>query len=87
MRYNSEFLWDNQTKAFKVFLKKRKDGKSFFMGRLNNVIGVTIHPNTSQYAKEGEWQVSFVPIKNTRIEEGSDMNNDKEEVNLGDYSL
>lgn len=61
--------FDSQIPTFKVYLRQSQKGNKYFMGELNKKIAITIHPNKSQWAKKGEWQVYFIPINYQKIEE------------------
>jgi hypothetical protein len=78
MNFKSEINWENKIKACKVFLRKDKNNKQFFVGDLTKTIKVIIQKNNSQYAKEGEWIISFVPVIFKKVE------NDIKEIDVNE---
>jgi hypothetical protein len=78
--YQSETLWENAHKISKMFMKKDKNGNTYFIGELNKTNTFTLRANTAKWAKEGEWELSVVPIKyskkgNNNYTQNSNQNN------------
>jgi len=68
VEFKKNIDWNIKFKACKLWAKKDKNGNTYMTGELSRTIMVMIQKNTGQYAKEGEYTLSFVPIKYEKIE-------------------
>jgi hypothetical protein len=64
--YEKKLDFDKSHKLCKVFLKKDKNGKSYFIGDMNNSNVLYIQKNKYEGSTEGEYIVKIVPISYTK---------------------
>jgi len=68
-QFKSSINWEGKIKLCKLYAKEDKKGNTYFLGDLNKSMKLMLQQNTGQFAKEGEWQASLVPVKWEKIEE------------------